>query len=215
MNVCIVSRDKIFSRMLFLELQNVSDSIKCITERLSVNALSLAIEKSDLIIFDDEYYGGKRDFLKKCEIPCVVITRYGIEENAVLSNVKAVFERPFDVESLVSHVRELGGESDGYVVKKVSDNVINIELDQFSKQARINGEVFKFSPKEFSLLSLLYRNRGRLVERKTVLETIWGDEYDPSNNVDNVYINYLRKKLDEKIGVKLIYTVRGKGYMMK
>jgi hypothetical protein len=115
--------------MLFLELQPVSDNVRCITEKLSVNALSLAVEKSDLVIFDDEYYGGKREFLRKCEIPCVVITRNGADEISDFANVTAVFGRPFDVEMLVDHVREQGGKSDGYVVKKTTDNVINMELD--------------------------------------------------------------------------------------
>lgn len=215
MNICIITRDKIFSRMLFLELQPFYYNIKCINERLSVNALRLAVEKSDYIVYDDEYYNGKSDFLKQCEIPCAIITRSVLGNNDMQSSVKAVFERPFDVELFVAHVTEQAEKTKGYIAKKTYDSVINMELDQFSKQAKINGEVYRFSPKEFSLLSLLYRNRGRLVERKTVLETVWGGEYDPSNNVDNVYINYLRKKLDEKIGVKLIYTVRGKGYMMK
>ncbi|MBR5314039.1 MAG: winged helix-turn-helix domain-containing protein [Clostridia bacterium] len=215
MNICIITRDKIFARMLFLELQPISSNIKCINEKLNINALKLAVEKFDYIIYDDEYYGKKHDFPKQCEAPMAVITRAPLQESDFAENVAAVFERPFDAEILVAHVREQGEKTNTLALKKTYDSVINMELDQFSKQARINGEVYKFSPKEFSLLSLLYRNRGRVVERNTVLETVWGKDYDPSNNVDNVYVNYLRKKLDEKIGIKLIYTVRGKGYMMK
>ena len=95
------------------------------------------------------------------------------------------------------------------------EKTFSIELDPFLKQATVNGEVIRFSPKEFALLSLLYKNRGSIVSRKRVIDTLWGEDYDSANNVDNVYINYLRKKLDDRLGIKLICTVRGKGYMMK
>jgi len=48
-----------------------------------------------------------------------------------------------------------------------------------------------------------------------VLDAVWGEDYDDKNNADNVYVSYLRKKLDDTFGVKMIYTIRGKGYMLK
>lgn len=214
MNISIVSCEKQLARMLELELLELHASVKTITEKLSPPALDIAVNNADLIIFDTEYYSGDISYIHQTKKPFVFITKGGILNHARESeNITGIFERPFSVDAFVKHVSDQCRNS---VFSSVIPNeTVNIELDHFSKQAFVNGKAFKFSPKEFSLLALLYKNRGRTVARQTVLETIWGEKYDPSNNVDNVYINYLRKKLDEALGIKLIYTVRGKGYMLK
>src|SRR6185437_11918723 len=74
------------------------------------------------------------------------------------------------------------------------------------------GKEIDLSPKEFALLEYLMSNAGRKVTRTMILERVWHHSFDTSTNVVDVYINYLRKKIDENVALKLIRTVRGVGY---
>jgi DNA-binding response OmpR family regulator len=69
--------------------------------------------------------------------------------------------------------------------------------------------------REFSLLEYLMRNRDRVVTRSTIIDRVWNYTFDSETNVVDVYVNYLRKKIDTDSEPKLIHTVRGVGYMMK
>ena len=210
-NVCLVCEDRVFARMLELEMSELPIKVKSVCEKKSKAALSLACSDCDLVVFDADYSGKDLSFVEKTESDFIVFSHDDLED--LPKNVTAFFERPF---SMKDYMKKLASCLLLDTPKTVSgDPNVKIELDQFSKQATVNGRVIKFSPKEFLLLQLLYKNRGAAVSRKEVLDTIWGKDYDPKNNADNVYINYLRKKLDQVLGFKLIHTVRGKGYMMK
>ncbi len=213
MNIFIVSENKRLARMLFLEINKHFENIKVINERLTVPALKLSLQNCDCLVFDSEYYMGNISFLKEIKIPIFLLTKENVDvENA---NVKHVFTRPFAVDEFVKIFSEQNGSHTMNTKENISTKVDNIKLDYYSMQADIDGNIIKFSPKEFALLSLLYKNRGKVLSRKFVLDSVWGNDYDNTNNVDNVYINYLRKKLDNASGVKLIYTIRNQGYMMK
>lgn len=69
--------------------------------------------------------------------------------------------------------------------------------------------------KEYSLLCLLYENRGNVITREQIIFTIWSKKSRIDSNLADVYINYLRNKIDKRFDVRLIISVRGKGYMMK
>ena len=213
-SICIICLDKIFSRMLFLELNSLPLKVNLVCEKLNKTALSLASSSSDLIIYDAEYDKGDLTFIEEVNKPFVVFSNTPI--SALPENVTHYFEKPFSVSEFLKHISSLlhteNGEKQSITFQ---NNSYTIELEPFSKQAIVNGELIKFSKREFSLLSLLYKNRGKVVTRREVLDTVWGSEYDEKNNVDNVYVNYLRNKLDKKLGITLICTVRGKGYMMK
>ena len=216
-NVCIISSDKVFARMLEIELCGLALNVGVINEKISIPALNIATEKADIVIYDCDYQNGDIEFVISSSLPFVVFSSKTIEE--LPGNVKGCFERPFLITDFLECVKSVIASNETedmqILLTPVSENVYKMELDPFLKQAKIGEKIIKFSPKEYSLLSLLCKNRGRTVSRKEVLDTVWGKDYDDSNNVDNVYINYLRKKLDAELGIKLIYTVRGKGYMLK
>ena len=210
--ICIVSCDSFFARMLEIELTDLGGTVKTVTEKLNPPALKMAIGSPEILIWDASYYQNSLSVTEDLGLKTVVFSYEPI--NSLQKNTDFFYERPFLMTDFKNNVLSLMGEK-----KAVSPNYdaadINIKLDIYSKHAEINGCTIKFSPKEFSLLSLLCKNRGRTVSRNEVLETVWGNDYDSKNNADNVYINYLRNKIDNRFGVKLIYTVRGKGYMMK
>src|SRR5690348_8308869 len=90
--------------------------------------------------------------------------------------------------------------------------VENLELDPSSRKVHRDKREIKLSPKEFDLLFLLMRHAGETVTRQELLRESWGLELETDSNLVDVYVNYLRKKIDFPGDEKLIYTVRGSGY---
>src|SRR5579871_2793323 len=90
--------------------------------------------------------------------------------------------------------------------------VADLELDYMQRTVHRGGRVIELTPKEFGLLEYFMRNAGRRITRNMIIEHVWKLSPDTMTNVVDVYVNYLRKKIDEGEKVKLIRTVRGVGY---
>jgi len=213
-NIALICRNKRLARLLELELSSADTLIYTVTDTLLPAELYRQIERAELVIYDADYYPSDMSFVETTPLPFAVFSKTPIYNTP--KNVIAFFERPFDMKFFTERIKTLVITSEMLTVlpsNAQDDN--NIRLDPFSKQAFIGEHTVKFSPREFDLFSFLYQNRGKTVLREDVLKAVWGENYDGKNNVDNVYINYIRKKLDEPLGKKIIYTVRGKGYMMK
>ncbi len=217
-SICIISRDRVYARMLFLELQSIPLEITTVTERVTTAVLNNLLEKNDLALLDADYYSGNIGILNQLKCNFIIISKNRtLNITPDIKNIIRVFERPFVTDDLIEFVKMYFSEKSINTFFETTEHVNfeNITLNPKKKQAVIGNNIISLSPKEYQLLSLLYKNRGRLVSRKDVIEAIWGKDYNDKNNVDNVYINYLRKKLELPFGKKLIYTVRNKGYMMK
>jgi two-component system copper resistance phosphate regulon response regulator CusR len=93
--------------------------------------------------------------------------------------------------------------------------VADLELDLNEKIARRSDKRIELTAKEFGLLEFLMRNRGRVVSRVDIAEKVWDIHFDTGTNVIDVYVNFLRKKIDKDFPKKLIHTVIGMGYMLK
>jgi DNA-binding response OmpR family regulator len=87
----------------------------------------------------------------------------------------------------------------------------DLEIDSAGKTVRRNGEVLKLTPREYSLLEALVRNRGRVLSREVIIDRIWNDDESMSNTV-NFHVTALRKKIDSGREKSLIETVHGFGY---
>jgi DNA-binding response OmpR family regulator len=90
----------------------------------------------------------------------------------------------------------------------------DLELDRVRHSVRRNGRAIELTPKEFALLEYLMLNAGTSVSRSSIIHDVWKLSSDTMTNVVDVYINYLRKKIEAESSEKLIYTVRGAGYRM-
>ena len=84
-----------------------------------------------------------------------------------------------------------------------------------SKEVHRAGTKIKLTAKEFNLLAYLLKNKGRVVSRVDILENVWDINFDMGTNVVDVYVNYLRKKVDKDFDEKMIHTIVGMGYVMK
>ena len=117
--------------------------------------------------------------------------------------------KPFSFDELLARIR---------AVTRVSFNMLRIddlELDCASHTVKRAGKEIILSSKEFALLEYLMRNKGIVLSREHIENHIWGFEYEGGTNVVDVYISYLRKKIDGASDKKLIRTVRGSGYTIK
>jgi two-component system copper resistance phosphate regulon response regulator CusR len=92
--------------------------------------------------------------------------------------------------------------------------VADLEVDRLSKQVRRGGKRIDLSAKEYMLLEYLAANAGRVLSRAMILENVWGQSFDGLTNVVEVYIRYLRNKIDKGYDKKLIRNMRGVGYIL-
>jgi DNA-binding response OmpR family regulator len=118
--------------------------------------------------------------------------------------------KPFSFSELSARVRALLRRSPipvGIVLR-----VKELELDRAERVVRRAGRRIDLTPREFALLEYLMRNAGRCVTRAMIIEHVWNFSFDTMTNVVDVYINYLRKKVDQDFESKLIHTVRNVGY---
>jgi len=117
--------------------------------------------------------------------------------------------KPFDFNELLARVRALLRRDKPVKSSKMSFD--DLEIDSASKTVRRDGELIKLTPREYSLLEALVRNRGRVLSREVIIDRIWNDDESLSNTV-NFHVTSLRKKIDAGREKSLIETVHGFGY---
>ncbi len=152
---------------------------------------------------------------KKPNLPVLVLTARSRVEDRVLSldtGADDCLLKPFSFTELSARVRALlrRGPRTVQTVLRVGD----LELDRVERKVGRAGKSIDLTSKEFALLEYLMRNAGRRVTRAMIVEHVWNLCFDTTTNIVDVYINYLRKKVDEGRSVPLIHTVRGVGYEM-
>ena len=122
--------------------------------------------------------------------------------------------KPFAIEELLARIRvslrkhEKAPESD---LKRLSE----IVLDPLRHTVTVRGSDVSLTSREFQLLEYMMENEGIVLSRETLLSNVWGYDYMGETNVVDVYIRYLRQKIDEAYDLKTLHTVRGVGYVMK
>ena len=89
-----------------------------------------------------------------------------------------------------------------------------LSLDPAARVVEVAGEPVELSAREFALLEFLMRHPGHVLSRSRILEEVWGHDYDGLSNVVDVYVKYLRDKVDRRFGLDLLHTVRGAGYRL-
>lgn len=123
--------------------------------------------------------------------------------------------KPFEFRELMARLRALTKRSNDAGLQSNVLRVADLELDLNEKIARRGDKRIDLTAKEFGLLEYLMRNRGRVVSRVDIAEKVWDIHFDTGTNVIDVYVNFLRKKIDKDFSHKLIHTVIGMGYMLK
>src|SRR5271169_2128433 len=150
---------------------------------------------------------------KKPSVPVLVLTqRTRVEDRVQCLDTGAddYLAKPFSFSELSARIRALVRRS-----HLPSESVLAVEdlkLDRVERRVERAGRRVELTTKEFILLEYLMRNAGRRVTRAMIIEHVWNLSFDTCTNVVDVYVNYLRRKIDDGYGKHLIHTVRGVGY---
>ncbi len=121
--------------------------------------------------------------------------------------------KPFAIDELLARVRALlrRGATESPGILQVDDLVLNPATRDVTR----GGQRIELTLKEYALLEYLLRHAGRVLTRPMISEHVWNQDFDTFTNVIDVYVNYLRNKIDRGRSKKLIHTIRGSGYMLK
>lgn len=153
---------------------------------------------------------------KKVVTPVLLLTvRATIEDKVIGLDTGAddYLAKPFSFEELLARVRALLRR--GSDTKAPLFQVADLVLDPASRQVFRGGDRIELTSKEFAILEYFIRNSGRVLTRTMIIDHVWDYDFDADTNVVDVYINYLRKKIDAPYEPKLLHTVRGTGYVLR
>jgi heavy metal response regulator len=121
--------------------------------------------------------------------------------------------KPFDLRELLARLRAITRRP--ATAPQTLLAAADLELEPATRQVRRRAQSIELTAKEFALLEYLLRRKGKVVTRGMILDHVWDMEYDGGSNLVEVYINYLRRKVDQDYDPKLIHTVRGAGYVLR
>ena len=121
--------------------------------------------------------------------------------------------KPFSFEELAARVRMITRDSAGNSTNTFT--VGDLTVDIKSREVKRGGKRIDLSAREYSILEALIRNAGTVMSREKIESSVWNYDYEGGTNVIDVYIRYLRKKIDDDFDTKLIHTVRGVGYVLR
>jgi len=155
----------------------------------------------------------------KPDIPIIMLTALGTTDDKVEgldAGADDYLVKPFDFRELLARIRSLTkrqnkSSSRHQPLLKISD----LQLDPQTLQVTRGGNEINLTPKEFRLLRYMMENSGRVISRSEIAERVWETTFDTGTNFIDVYINYLRKKIDKDYPVKLIHTRPGIGFILK
>jgi two-component system, OmpR family, copper resistance phosphate regulon response regulator CusR len=153
---------------------------------------------------------------EKNKTPVLILTARAQLEQKVKgldSGADDYLTKPFAIEELLARVRALlrrgMGETAGLL------QVEDLLLNPATREVTRGGQRLDLTTKEYALLEYFMRNPGRILTRPMIAEHVWNLDFDTFTNVIDVYVNYLRNKIDRGRERKLIHTIRGSGYVMK
>ncbi len=151
--------------------------------------------------------------VKKPTLPVLVLTQRSRVEDRVQcldTGADDYLPKPFSFSELSARIRALLRRS--HLPSQSVLVIDDLKLDRIEHRVERSGRRIDLTTKEFALLEYLMRNAGRCVTRAMIIEHVWNLTFDTTTNVVDVYINYLRRKVDDGHATKLIRTVRGMGY---
>jgi DNA-binding response OmpR family regulator len=154
---------------------------------------------------------------QKSNVPIIMLTALGSTEDIVQgldSGADDYMVKPFRVPELLARVRAMLRRAEQVETERIS-TLADLTLNHETKEVYRDKQLLELTATEFRLLEFLIQNKGKLKTRMEILEEVWGLHTDPGTNVVDVYINYLRNKMDKPFDQKLLHTKMGQGFILK
>ena len=215
-HILIVEDEPKIARFVSLELEH--DGYKTTVISDGREALAAAIDNDyDLIVLDVMLPSlNGIEILRRIrqikDTPVIILTaRDQIVDKVAGLDIGAndYMTKPFAIEELLARIRANIRKPDSVL------EIGKLKIDVSSHVASYDGNELDLTKKEFDLLTYLVRNRNKVISREQALDSVWGYDFIGNTNVVDVYVRYLRSKIDDVYGVKLIETVRGFGYVIR
>ena len=219
-HILLVEDEEKLARMVELELKYEGSSVeKAFDGR---KGLELALSGAfDLVLLDimlPQLSGMEvlRRLRRESQVPVIMLTA----RDSVVDKVSGLdsgaddyITKPFAIEELLARIRAALRTKSGRDSQMLAVGPLAMEVE--SRRVTVRGQEVELTKKEFDLLRHLLENKGRVLTREALLDSVWGFDFVGETNSVDVYIRFLRSKIDEAFGIKLIHTVRGVGYVIK
>ena len=155
---------------------------------------------------------------RKVDTPVIMLTA----RDSVMDKVTGLdmgaedyMTKPFEIEELLARIRAALRKTERRAAesKQLACGALIMDVDRHT--VSYDGHAVELTQREFDLLRVLLENKGIVLSRSTLMERVWGYDYMGETNIVDVYVRYLRGKIDDAFGVKLVQTVRGVGYVIR
>ena len=220
MRILIVEDDAALSSFVRKGLEAEHYAVDATTDGERGRAMALEVDY-DLLVLDLNLPGVDGISLlkslrqRKPSVPVMILTGRSRVEDRVLcldTGADDYLIKPFSFLELSARARALLRRS--HLPSESVLTVRDLRLDRVERRVERSGRRIELTAKEFALLEYLMRNAGRRLTRAMIIEHVWNFTFDSTTNVVDVYINYLRRKVDDGFTPALIHTVRGVGYQL-
>lgn len=159
-----------------------------------------------------------RDIRKfKPEVGIIMLTALGSVDDKVHgleSGADDYIEKPFHFKELLARIKAITRRTSDTGEAKIYQ-IADLEMNLKAKTVKRSGHLIRLTAKEFNLLELFLKNQGKVLTRGDIAEQVWQIDFDTGTNIIDVYVNYLRNKIDKNYSPKLIHTQVGMGYVMR
>ncbi len=150
--------------------------------------------------------------------PVLMLTALSSTENVIKGlnqGADDYLAKPFKLEELVARILALHRRHQGLLVKTPRLIFADLEMDLDAREVLRNGEKIQLTAREFRLLEYFMKNPGKVLSRMQIMQHVWEVDFDLGTNIVDVYVNYLRKKMEKSQCPRLIHTVVGAGYILR
>lgn len=179
-------------------------------------------ESPDLVLLDimlPELNGIEvlRRIRKSSSVPVIMVTAKGEvydRVNGLMTGADDYISKPFAIEELLARIYALLRRSNNSATSETVLKNHDVELDVQSMILKVQNQTYSLSKIEFFLLKYLLENQNVVLSRNQIIDNVWGKDYIIEEGTIDVYINYLRSKIDQPLKAQYIKTIRGIGYMM-
>jgi two-component system copper resistance phosphate regulon response regulator CusR len=222
MKVLIIEDEQKVAAFIKKGLEELSNQADIISDGLTIKEV-LANKHYDVIVLDINlpYLNGfevcKHIRLVNADIPIIMLTALNATDDKIKgfdAGADDYLAKPFEFKELIARLKSLTRRNN---LSTKNENVLkafNLEMNLDNKTVKRDGVKIELTAKEFGLLEYLMKNKNKVISRSEIAEKVWDISFDTGTNVIDVYVNFLRKKIDKEFNPKLIHSRIGMGYIL-